>query len=76
MTENDGLSNGNHAVNILYRLILFVLVLASDVVLFDVFKRFLLFQQTNYDRVFDDVFGELHHRSIVCCRKEHHLAFW
>lgn len=74
MTENDGLTNRNHTVDILNGPVFLVLAVAPDIVLFNVVKRFLLAQQLDGDRIFYDVLSKFHDFALVRGRKQHHLA--
>lgn len=65
MTENDGLSNRNDAIDIAQGLIFLLEILAFDVILLDVFKTFLLLEQTDNRWIRYNNLSEFHHVFVV-----------
>ena len=74
VTEDDGLANGDHAVDVGDAAILGIRVIAVDVILLDVAHGLLLPPQLDGDGVGHNVLCEIHHVLIVSGGEEKHLT--
>uniref|UniRef100_A0A8D2JP34 Uncharacterized protein n=1 Tax=Sciurus vulgaris TaxID=55149 RepID=A0A8D2JP34_SCIVU len=75
MAEDNGLANGDAAINVAQSLIFVFPVLTQYVILSDVVQGQLLFAQLDDIRVRNDSLSKLPHRVLKCCREQEHLAF-
>lgn len=75
MTEDNRLSDRNHAINVRNRLIFDVLIATLDVILFDVVQDFFLLLQSDGDGRWNDELCKFHDLLVVRGAKQHHLAF-
>lgn len=74
MTKDDRLANCDDTINVLDRLVFFVLIPATDIILNDVIQRLLFTQQFDDNRIFHNMLGKFHHRAIIGCGKQQHLT--
>ena len=75
MAEDDGLADGDDAVDVGDAAILGIRVIAVDVILLDVAHGLLLPPQLDGDGVGHNVLCEIHHVLIVSGGEEEHLTF-